>query len=137
LLTALTLAITLAATPVQTEWIETDAAPIEVMVLGSYHFTGGGQDLHNPQVDDHLSPQRQAEITDVLDALADFAPTKVMVELTPDHEAEFNAAYQAYLAGERPSRSMNASNWACVSPPVWAMNGFMLSIRPLTWILKA
>ncbi|WP_421858370.1 DUF5694 domain-containing protein [Oceanicaulis sp.] len=100
MLATLTLAISLLASPVQTEWIETDAAPIEVMVLGSYHFTGGGQDLHNAQVDDHLAPERQAEIAEVLDALADFEPTKVMVELTPEHEDAFNAAYQAYLAGE-------------------------------------
>ena len=100
MLTLLTLAATLATTPVQTEWIETEAAPVQVMVLGSYHFTGGGQDLHNAQVDDHLSPQRQAEIADVIEALAGFAPTKVMVELTPEYEAAFNAEYQAYLAGE-------------------------------------
>ena len=101
MLATLTLAAALASTPVQTEWIETEAAPIEVMVLGSYHFTGGGQDLHNAEVDDHLSPQRQAEIAEVLDALEGFAPTKVMVELTPEYEAEFNAAYQAHRAGER------------------------------------
>jgi hypothetical protein len=100
LLTILTLAAALATTPVHTDWIETDAAPIEVMVLGTYHFTGGGHDLHNAQVDDHLSPQRQAEIEAVIDALAEFAPTKVMVELTPEYEDRFNADYQAYLAGE-------------------------------------
>ena len=37
--------------------LATDAAPIEVMVLGTYHFTGGGQDLHNADVDDHLAPE--------------------------------------------------------------------------------
>lgn len=101
MLTVLTLAAALATTPVQTDWIETEAAPVEVMVLGSYHFTGGGQDLHNAAVDDHLSPQRQAEIAEVIDVLTGFAPTKIMVELTPEHEAAFNAAYQAYLAGDR------------------------------------
>ena len=100
MLATLSLALSLLSSPVQTEWIETDAAPIEVMVLGSYHFTGGGQDLHNAQVDDHLAPERQAEIEQVIEALAGFAPTKVMVELTPDYEDSFNAEYQAYLAGE-------------------------------------
>ncbi len=101
MLATLSLALSLLSSPVQTEWIETDAAPIEVMVLGSYHFTGGGQDLHNPEVDDHLAPERQAEIVEVIDALAQFAPTKVMVELTPEYEDAFNADYQTYLAGER------------------------------------
>lgn len=101
MLATLSLALSLFSAPVQTEWIETDAAPIEVMVLGSYHFTGGGQDLHNPEVDDHLAPERQAEIDEVVEALAQFAPTKVMVELTPEYEDAFNADYQSYLAGER------------------------------------
>ncbi|WP_375283371.1 hypothetical protein [Marinicauda pacifica] len=56
--------------------LATDAAPIEVMVLGTYHFTGGGQDLHNADVDDHLAPERQREIKAVVDALASLTPTR-------------------------------------------------------------
>lgn len=80
--------------------LATDAAPIEVMVLGTYHFTGGGQDLHNADVDDHLAPERQREIEAVTEALARFEPDKIMVELTPEHEAGFNETYRAYRAGE-------------------------------------
>ena len=83
-----------------TDSLATDAAPIEVMVLGTYHFTGGGQDLHNADVDDHLAPERQREIEAVVDALASFDPDKIMVELTPEHEAGFNETYRAYRAGE-------------------------------------
>lgn len=90
-----------AAAPPDPSLIETDAPPIEVMVLGTYHFTGGGADLHNADVDDHLSAQRQTEIDAVVEALSEFAPDKVMVELEPRLSAEFNAAYEAWLAGER------------------------------------
>ncbi|WP_323761463.1 DUF5694 domain-containing protein [Maricaulis sp.] len=72
----------------------------QVMVLGSFHFTGGGQDMINPEVDDFLAPHRQAEIADVLDRLESFAPTRIAVELLPAHEARFNERYSQYRAGE-------------------------------------
>lgn len=71
-----------------------------IMVLGTFHFTGGGQDMINPEVDDFLSDHRQAEIDDVLDRLAAFAPTKILVELTPEHEDSFNDRYAQFRAGE-------------------------------------
>jgi hypothetical protein len=74
-------------------------APIQVMVLGTYHFRAGGSDYVANQVDDHLSPRRQAEIADVLDRLERYRPTKIVVELEPEHEAEFNARYARYRAG--------------------------------------
>lgn len=75
------------------------SAPVEVMVLGSYHFAGGA-DLNNLEVDNHLSPQRQAEIQEVLDHIARFQPDKIMVELTPEHEDAFNARYDRWRNGE-------------------------------------
>jgi len=39
-----------------------DRKPVEVMILGTFHFTGGGNDLVNPELDDFLAPGRQAEI---------------------------------------------------------------------------
>jgi len=73
--------------------------PIEAMVLGVYHFAGGS-DLNNLELDDHLSPTRQAEIKAVLDRLEAFAPTKIMVELEPEHANAFNARYTAWRDGE-------------------------------------
>lgn len=74
--------------------------PAEIMVLGTFHFSGGGQDMINPEVDDFLAPHRQAEIEAVLDRLEAFAPTRIAVELMPEHEADFNQRYAAYRAGE-------------------------------------
>lgn len=71
----------------------------QVMVLGTYHFRAGGSDYVANQVDDHLAPRRQAEIADVLDRFERFRPTKIIVELEPAHEAEFNARYARYRAG--------------------------------------
>lgn len=71
-----------------------------IMILGTFHFTGGGSDYINPEVDDYLAPSRQHEIELLVDALAAFEPTKIVVELVPDAEDRFNATYQQYLAGE-------------------------------------
>ena len=54
--------------------------PIEVMVLGSYHFDNPGLDLNNPKTDDVLKPQRQRELETLAAAVAEFRPTKIMVE---------------------------------------------------------
>ncbi|MEQ8405822.1 MAG: DUF5694 domain-containing protein [Oceanicaulis sp.] len=73
----------------------------QVMVLGTYHFDGGGADLHNADVEDSRGAETQRQIADVLDRIEAYQPTKIMVELTPEHEADFNAAYHAFLDGER------------------------------------
>jgi hypothetical protein len=63
----------LAATPHEPE-------PIEVMVLGSYHFGNPGLDLNNVKADDVLKPGRQKELERLANALAQFQPTKIAVE---------------------------------------------------------
>ena len=57
------------------------AAPVEVMVLGSYHFGNPGRDLNNITVDSVTTPKRQAELDAVADAILTFKPTRVMVEM--------------------------------------------------------
>lgn len=67
---------TVAAAPV----IAAKGPPVDVLVLGTFHFDNPGQDLANTQVDDVLAPRRQAEIGEILDGLARFNPTKIFVE---------------------------------------------------------
>jgi len=50
------------------------------MVLGSYHFGNPGRDKVNAHVDDVTTPQRQRELEALADAIAEFKPTRVMVE---------------------------------------------------------
>jgi hypothetical protein len=56
-------------------------APVQVMVVGTYHFGNPGLDLNNIKVDSVLTPKRQAELQAVARALAQFKPTRVMVEM--------------------------------------------------------
>lgn len=60
------------------------AAPIQVMVLGTYHFANPGLDLNNMEADDVLTPSRQAELAALADVLATFEPTVVAIERTTE-----------------------------------------------------
>lgn len=57
-----------------------DAPPVQVMVLGTYHMDNPGQDLHNVQAADVLTPRRQAELAAVVKSLAAFKPTVLAIE---------------------------------------------------------
>jgi hypothetical protein len=73
-----------------------------LLLLGTFHFADRGLDEHKPRHGfDALSEQRQAEIAEVVERLAGFAPTKVAVERTRDEQAAVDAAYRAYARGER------------------------------------
>lgn len=54
--------------------------PVQVMVLGIYHFGNPGLDLANVKADDVLKPQRQRELQALATALGQFRPTKIAVE---------------------------------------------------------
>lgn len=58
--------------------------PVEVMVLGLYHFANPGRDVVNVEVDDVLAPRRQKEIQILVDTLAQWRPTRVAVESMAD-----------------------------------------------------
>ncbi|WP_374566742.1 DUF5694 domain-containing protein [Ideonella sp.] len=77
------------------------AEPVQVMVLGTYHFGNPGLDLNNVKVDDVLQPARQAQVREVVDALAAFKPTRVAVEAQADALPQHALpSYRAYLAGQ-------------------------------------
>ena len=77
-----------------------DAAQPRVMILGTFHFQGSATDEVSVTMGDVLAPERQAEIADVVERLAAFAPTKIMVEDLPADEERLNARYRAWRAGE-------------------------------------
>jgi len=52
----------------------------EVMILGTYHMSNPGKDIHNLKADDVLVDKRQRELADVAAGLAKFKPSKVVVE---------------------------------------------------------
>jgi len=75
----------------------------QILLLGTFHFQDRGLDAYTPQVDVAiLSPQRQLEVTDVVERLARFQPTKIAIERRPDRQAEIDHEYRAYLGGAFP-----------------------------------
>jgi hypothetical protein len=59
-------------------------APVQVMILGTYHFGNPGLDLHNMKSESVLTPARQKELEDIATRLARFNPTKIAVEARSD-----------------------------------------------------
>lgn len=97
---ALTSALSLAAVKARAD---AQPAPVQVMVVGLFHLSNPGHDLHNMKVDDVLAPKRQAELAAITDALAGFKPDKIAVEWPRDVVDE---RYPKYLAGTlAPSRN--------------------------------
>ena len=75
--------------------------PAELLMLGTFHFKDAGLDGYKPEVDvDILSPQRQREVQEVVERLAQFAPTRIMLEARGPAVEMLHERYQAYLAGD-------------------------------------
>jgi hypothetical protein len=77
------------------------AQPAEVLVLGTYHLSNPGLDIVNVQVDDVLTPERQAQLQAVVASLAAFRPSRVVVEAQADKRPGASlASYRDYLRGQ-------------------------------------
>ena len=70
-----------------------------VMIVGVYHFESPNLDLVKSEKVDHLSKEKQAEIAAVLERLAAFEPTKIVLEAPPD-ATKVQERYQAFLQGK-------------------------------------
>ena len=73
----------------------------QVMILGTFHFANPGLDSYKPQYEvDIFSVERQTEIDELVIRLAEFKPTKVMVEVPRVvGDSILNSRYEQYLTG--------------------------------------
>ena len=90
----------LVVSKVEVQELQHPSEAVQVMVLGTFHFSYGGGNTGNPEMDDMLSTTRQKQIDALINKLKHFAPDKIMLELEPSWEAGFNEKYRAYLTGE-------------------------------------
>ncbi|MBC2777516.1 DUF5694 domain-containing protein [Parasphingopyxis marina] len=84
--------------------VPAETAPVEVMVFGTYHFANPGRDLANVDVDDVLAPHRQAEIEALVDAIAAWRPTRILIETeagAPNFEVAGYREFTPAMLGER------------------------------------
>jgi len=71
--------------------------PIEVMVLGVWHMNNPGRDVNNARIDPVTTPDKQAELAAVADALARFRPTVVAIEsVAPDQATLLDSRWPSY-----------------------------------------
>ena len=71
----------------------------QVLILGTFHFANPGLDVSKVEIADVLLPAKQAEIAEVVEALARFRPTKIAVERPPASAPRLDSLYAAYRAG--------------------------------------
>jgi hypothetical protein len=79
-------------------WAQSDARA-EILVIGVYHMANPGHDIHNMQADDVLSPKRQQEMAQLIEALKKFHPTKIAIEASVGSK-RVAQEYADYLAGK-------------------------------------
>ncbi|WP_420478128.1 DUF5694 domain-containing protein [Brevundimonas sp. FT23028] len=78
-----------------------DPAPIEVMILGSYHMNNPGRDVHNARIDPVTTPEKQAQLQAVSRALARFNPTALAVErIASDRTTLLDHRYPAFTPAD-------------------------------------
>lgn len=92
----LILLLTNSVSPMQAQ----NQEPIKVMFLGTTHLDNPGRDAINPDVPDVLTDQKQKELKEIRDALAEFNPNKVALEVQMKHQSAFDSLYQEFRKGQ-------------------------------------
>lgn len=83
---------------------EEAGAPVEVMVLGTYHFANPGRDIVNIRSASVLTADRQRELQVLADSLARFEPTRIVVEHQasgPDFEVPSYREFRPEMLAEQ------------------------------------
>lgn len=72
----------------------------EVLLMGVFHFQDPGADGYKPDYAvDIFSEERQRELNNILDALSEYRPTQIIVEVNTQDQAWLDSTYNDYLAG--------------------------------------
>jgi hypothetical protein len=88
---------------------QTPKKRIQIVLLGTFHFN---QSLDsNSQLHSNLfTPKRQAEVTDIIDRLVGFKPTKILVEQEPDRQPFWDSIYADFKMGKEPATNRLKAN---------------------------
>lgn len=73
--------------------------PARVMILGTYHFANPGLDVVQVEVPDILAPEQQEQVRRIVEGLASFRPTRVVVERPVAYAPVLDSLYRAYRDG--------------------------------------
>lgn len=88
---------------------QTPKKKIQIVLLGSFHFN---QSLDsNSRLHSHLfTPKRQSEVSDIVNRLVDFKPTKIFVEQEPDRQQFWDSIYADFKMGKEPTTNKLKAN---------------------------
>ena len=81
-------------------WPRCESEQVLVMLLGTYHMDNPGLDEVNVDADDVLTDERQAQLEDLAEHLADWNPDRIAVERPYDNVEAVNSLYERYRTGE-------------------------------------
>lgn len=73
---------------------------IEALTLGSFHFDFPNLDLIKAKANDQidvLEPRYQKEIQEIVDQIAKFKPTIIVIERQPSKQVKYDSLYNKYL----------------------------------------
>ncbi len=75
--------------------------PIQVMIVGSFHFDNPGRDINNASIDPVTTPAKQAELAAVAEGLRRFHPTAVAIErIAADPATLLDQRYPAFTPAD-------------------------------------
>lgn len=75
--------------------------PIQVMIVGSFHFDNPGRDINNASIDPVTTPAKQAELAAVAEGLRRFHPTAVAIErIATDTTTLLDQRYPAFTPAD-------------------------------------
>ncbi|MDX2219116.1 MAG: DUF5694 domain-containing protein [Burkholderiales bacterium] len=74
-------------------------APAKVMFIGLWHFDNPGLDAVKYTPIDVMKPAEQAYLVALAKRIADFRPTRILLEYPAERDALINQRYQDWLAG--------------------------------------
>ncbi len=70
-----------------------------LVILGSYHMGTAGNNVVNPKVADITAPERQEQLSKLVQNLKQFKATKIVVECDLEEDAKTQESYNQYLSG--------------------------------------
>jgi hypothetical protein len=74
--------------------------PAQVLLMGTFHFDNPGKDIVKVADIDVFTEESQQFLKAFAQRLANFKPTRVLLEYSPENEELLNQRYDDYLAGD-------------------------------------
>ena len=77
-----------------------DIKTSDLMLLGTFHFANPGLDTYKTKYEiDILSSKKQAELSQIINTIIAYAPTKIAVEARKENQSRVDSLYNEYLSG--------------------------------------